>query len=191
MAEYAPSSPEVDGDAGLPEKSPVVAMASAPKHMSVTWEINLERLSLMLNTFPAANGLWAVYDGIHILPMQPDEMLLRGRKVKRVMGWSLWASKDLPVGTCLPYGGIGITDEQSAALSSRDSCYVCGELEKGNGGAGGCQPKSVAARGAQRLLGRLLGERGCQSRASEYTAYVSYSGSARGLARPVAIVVLA
>ena len=127
-------SPTIDdSDAGLPEKSPVVAMASAPKHMSVTWEINLERLSLMLNTFPAANGLWAVYDGIHILPMQPDEMLLRGRKVKRVMGWSLWASKDLPVGTCLPYGGIGITDEQSAALSSRDSCYVCGELEKGNG----------------------------------------------------------
>ena len=103
MDESTYSPTRDDSDVSEPAESAVVSTLSVDD-AGVPWEMSLERLSLMLNTFATDDGVWAVYDGIHILPMKPDEMLLRTRVVKRVMGWSLWASKDLPVGTCSRMG---------------------------------------------------------------------------------------
>ena len=82
----------------------------------------------MVNTFRMGDIEWAVYDRVQIREMQANTMMLRSTEVQRVMGYSLWASQDLPIGTCLPYGGIGISDEESARMNSRASCYVCGDL---------------------------------------------------------------
>ena len=122
------SSEEGSDEENTPTQRSLATGSVSEVEEEVAWEVNLARLLMMVNTFRVGEIEWAVYARVQVREMQPNSMMTRSTEVQRVMGYSLWATQDLARGSCLPYGGVGISDIESQGMSSRVSCYVCGDL---------------------------------------------------------------